>query len=765
MVDEVRGRRRRVLAVAVAMLGGALIAAPGAMAGEFTVNSILDETDTAPGDEVCLTEGGVCTLRAAIEEADSLEESAQIEFEEGTFEGQAAATIALGSSLPAVTVPVFINGRTCVTAAAISGPCVGIDGPSGEPALVFENTEEGQIWGLAITGAQIAVRVDGSPRFTAQASWFGVRLDGSPDGNGIGILIAPGSNRSLIGSEGADRRNVFAGNTGDGVDIHGATNTRVFGNYFGVGPDGFTASANGGDDIEVASTGGLEATGTSIGTRVSSAAAVSRQCDGGCNVLSGAASNGVDLEGDGGTEAPAASTAVAGNYIGLNADGTAAVPNASAGVRVGEAAHTLIGGPSSGEANRINGGGVGILAGPSAGDLAVRGNLIGTDITGAGTLVPPGDGIVVDSAELPSPSVEAEIVGNEIRMEDGIAISQRGQGAWILDNRISGSQTGIKTDGSTAEYGNVIEGNLIEGPAESGILVENDLNEIVGNSVLGAGGAGIWIRGVSLPFGVTGNVIGGNAAGEENFIADSGGDAIEIFDREKTENEVARNSGLANGDLFIDLIAVSGTEHGPNRGIQPPTFSTSTGSEASGGAEVGATVRVFRKRFAATGELESFLGEAIANSEESWKVTYGDTIPPGTIVAATQTKEGGTSELASATTLVGEGGAEGGEEGSGPGTFGQVGGFLGRTRIRPRTRIVRSPRRRSRSHTARFEFKSDEPGSVFLCKLDRKPFDLCRSPKRYAGLEPGKHVFEVRAIDPAGHADPSPARKTFTVLG
>jgi CSLREA domain-containing protein len=48
-------------------------ATPGAVkAKAFTVNSPLDETDTTPGDGVCLSVSGYCTLRAAIQEANAL---------------------------------------------------------------------------------------------------------------------------------------------------------------------------------------------------------------------------------------------------------------------------------------------------------------------------------------------------------------------------------------------------------------------------------------------------------------------------------------------------------------------------------------------------------------------------------------------------------------------------------------------------------------------------------------------------------------------
>src|SRR5437763_842708 len=46
--------------------------APHAGARQFTVNSIEDAVDVHPGDGICATESGVCTLRAAIQESNAL---------------------------------------------------------------------------------------------------------------------------------------------------------------------------------------------------------------------------------------------------------------------------------------------------------------------------------------------------------------------------------------------------------------------------------------------------------------------------------------------------------------------------------------------------------------------------------------------------------------------------------------------------------------------------------------------------------------------
>ena len=58
--------------------------------------------------------------------------------------------------------------------------------------------------------------------------------------------------------------------------------------------------------------------------------------------------------------------------------------------------------------------------------------------------------------------------------------------------------------------------------------------------------------------------------------------------------------------------------------------------------------------------------------------------------------------------------------------------------------------------TALFSFGSSDIGSRFECKFDRWPYRACVSPYRRK-VWPGRHVLRVRAIDPQGLADPTPA--------
>jgi hypothetical protein len=777
------GRRWAALAVAVVLVLVAVgLAMPAVAAAEFfDVNSAADEADLSVGTGECATAAGTCTLRAAIEEADAaVGEASEIVFEEEVFEGDAAATIVLGSGLPPITETLRINGHQCGTALEVEGPCVTLQGPTGEPALRVEGAAGVEIAGLAVTGAAVGIETVGAEAFKASRDWFGVTPTGVLDGNDVGVIVGPGSDGSRIGTEGLGAGNVFADGGGDALRIRGASGVNVLSNYFGVEPDGSTPAPNAGTDIVVASTLGHQVSGTSIGTSLKAAALATPGCDRGCNVISGAGQRGIDVTGETGVGPPTATT-IAGNFIGLDAAGTGPVPNTGMGIGVGNAPATVIGGAKAGASNYISGGPYGIFAGPGAPDLVVRGNAIGLGPDGTASPPPLLAGIAVDSGALPSVALEATIAGNRVRMEGGLGIYQEGFGATISGNSVVGGMAGISTFEPDGEHGNLIVGNAVSGTTASGIRVQNDLNEIVGNDVSSAGMAGIMVDASQVGPGVSGNVVGGDSAGEENTITGSAGPAIEILNREGTETEVARNHGSANAGPFIELVRSSESdEKGPNFGISPPAFATATQIGATGsGAEPGALVRVFRKAVPDIGELASFLGEARVDAEGNWGVAYAGAVPPGTPVAATQTSEvGATSELAMATTSGSEPGAGGGDElpgdgggdkgggsGGGPGSDAAAGGSpspVAKAKA-PQTWVLQGTRQGTRRGGARFSFASDQDGVRFECRIGRGRFRPCRSPQRYRHLPSGRGVFEVRAVGATGLADPTPAKWRFKI--
>ena len=81
---------------------------------------------------------------------------------------------------------------------------------------------------------------------------------------------------------------------------------------------------------------------------------------------------------------------------------------------------------------------------------------------------------------------------------------------------------------------------------------------------------------------------------------------------------------------------------------------------------------------------------------------------------------------------------------------------------RPNTAITAGPRRVKTSRKATFRFVTSIPGSTFQCKLDRRPWRRCASPKRYTALARRFHVFRVRATV-FGRVDATPARRSWTI--
>ncbi len=82
----------------------------------------------------------------------------------------------------------------------------------------------------------------------------------------------------------------------------------------------------------------------------------------------------------------------------------------------------------------------------------------------------------------------------------------------------------------------------------------------------------------------------------------------------------------------------------------------------------------------------------------------------------------------------------------------------------PETTIRRGPLRRTTDETPSFRFQSDEAGSTFECKHDKRPWRPCTSPKRLKRQPFGRHRFRVRATDPAGNVDPTPARRRYLIV-
>jgi len=750
--------RRRValtLLAALFLLGFPAVAS----ATEYLVNTKADEPDKAPGAPCETNAGvGVCSLRAAIEVANSTPAVADKIFFL-SFTGKLSDTITISTPFATITSPLEINGGTCSTAAGPIGPCVGISGPNGSTAFTV-TAESSAIRGLAIATASTGIRVE-AKKFTATSDWFGVNLDGGLGAPGtFGIAVSPNADEATIGGTAVgDLRNVFA-NSGTGLQLRGASKATVQGNYFGVKPDGVTAAANTRNLVVADSTGplpdGTPAKNNLIGAAVGSAGAETAACDNGCNVFAGTPSGAaVNLEGSDAFEEKAATgpTTISGNFVGLDATGTGELPATGYGILAGGADHVTIGGPGEGAANYLVGGSEAIFSGSDGDDFLALGNSIGFKTNGTAATAPAGKGIYVLALTV---TEEPEIDTNEIRMSGGVGIETRFSVGRVIDNDVEGGETGIVFG---VGGGGLIAGNTVKGSSAAGILIESSNNDVRNNTVLSAGAAGIAVKPPAGITPTTGNLIGSDEEGEGNTIEGSAGAAIEIFEEAGEPGswtEIARNDGSGNGGLFIHL------KPNANEGVLPPAISAATKTSVEGsGAEENATIRVFRKASSEAGELQSFLGETQADGSGNWKLTYS--VPGGTIVAATQTKEtGATSELSTATVPADP--SDPCKDALPPAQCAAPPPPApAADTTAPTAKITKAPKAKSTSTTAKFKFSSNEAGSRFECKLDKGKFKNCKSPKTYKKLKLGKHVFKVRAIDKAGNVGKAVKRK-FTVL-
>jgi len=94
---------------------------------------------------------------------------------------------------------------------------------------------------------------------------------------------------------------------------------------------------------------------------------------------------------------------------------------------------------------------------------------------------------------------------------------------------------------------------------------------------------------------------------------------------------------------------------------------------------------------------------------------------------------------------------------------GSASGHSGGGGTPPDTTITSGPSNTITTDSASFGFSASEPGSTYECKLDAGGWSPCTSAKSYSGLGNGTHGFSVRAVDPAGNTDPTPASRSFTV--
>jgi hypothetical protein len=812
---DMKLRARRIhfavlAAFAYAAMALLVPALASAAAQEYTVNV----RSIGPGSPGCSPE---CTLPDAIEEANANSGKDIINFDPTVFQGAfPLSTITLASPLPEVKEEVEILGGRCPTGQFLEGPCVELTlSATASTSILIVEASGVTVEGIAFEGAGNGILVEpGETGFTAVGNWFGtgLNLGGGAANAAAGIHLGPGADGATIGGTDPTARNVFS-RAEIGVYADGASSASIEGNYFGLQPDGsrmLGASVEQGvrivDDTSTMPT--TKAKNDEIGGVLAPTEAGTAKCDGACNAFAAEPEGlGIDL---GGTtfdhdEAATGPTTIRGNYLGLTPDGTAPTGEWAEGIYAGPAKPasptsrgpgevTIGGGAVIDERNFFVGGEYGVGA-TGAEKLAVLGNEFGWTYAHAPTDQPTEAGILASSEGL---AEGASIRANSMNAATSAGIESLFAGSSIEGNEIVGGSPAILTGQDDGGVGNLIASNTITEADTTGIFIENDSNLVRGNTITAAGAFGIEIEGeeqavqaesnvlvgntildaaeigIAVGSDATHNRIGGDGAGEANSIVGSGGGgeregAIVIHSRTSGRNEVAANTGSGNSGPFIKLLSHGGPEE-PNGGIQPPPLGAVLQSSATGTAQAGATVRIFIKADAEPGGLGARLATVTADQSGNWSATY-PTVPTGTLVVATQTKEGGTSEVSAADSAAADPEKEkaggGGTSGGGTGNSSSSGSSTPAPppvkATAPAVKITKGPKKNSSSTTAKFVFKaSPAAGATFECKLDGAKWAKCKPPKTYKRLKPGRHTFQARATVPGAPAS-KPAKVQFTI--
>ncbi len=427
--------------------------------------------------------------------------------------------------------------------------------------------------GLVIQGCTMQAIVITGNNNVVEGCYLGTdAAGGAAVGNAYaGVEIGLGATGNRIGGTTAAARNVISGNTSQGVYIQGTgTNGNVVqGNYIGVNAAGTAAVGNGFAGMVVY----LGAQNNTIGGTVAGAG----------NVISGNLSQGIVIRGAGAT-----GNSVQGNYVGLNAAGTAAVPNVFSGLEISVGAqNNTIGGTVAGAGNVFSGNtaqGIMIRDAGTSGNT-VQGNLIGLNGAGTGAVGNGFCGVQIHAGAADNTiggftTPERNVISGNVLQ--GIAVSgaihNRVAGNFIGTNpagsaampnlqsgiEIYSAATGNIIGGSESGAGNVISGNAIRGLSISGAGTSN--NTVAGN-YLGLNAAGTTALantgpGVGLFGGATGNTIGGTAAGAGNVISGNTSHGVSISESGTANNAVAGNrigtnpagtAALANGGVGVVL--------------------------------------------------------------------------------------------------------------------------------------------------------------------------------------------------------------------
>ena len=354
------------------------------------------------------------------------------------------------------------------------------------------------------------------------------------DLNGITLYL---SNGNLIGGDSPGQGNLLSGNggmfvTGSGVRLVQSDDNRIQGNLIGTDATGGAALPNlsSGAEIERRSDRNLLG-GTTAGAR---------------NVISGNDDVGVEIDED------SNDNIMQGNFVGLNAAGTAAVGNREDGIEIDDrAARTLIGGPAPAARNLVAGNRRnGLRIDDDATFTRVEGNFVGLNAAGTSAVPNLSDGIEVDDGASDTLLLNNVVSGNGdgnpthsgIEVDDG-----------ALRTTLRGNIVGLDPDG-TFPIPNLGPGVRTDFSALDTVIGGTEPGDR--NIISANGDPGIIVGGSAVNMRVTirGNFIGTGADPFSSFPNGFGGIIVDDFISGTSEVSIIGNV-VANHPVLGILLA------------------------------------------------------------------------------------------------------------------------------------------------------------------------------------------------------------------
>jgi Tol biopolymer transport system component len=545
------------------------------------------------------------------------------------------------------------------------------------------------------------IRIETSDNNVVQGNYVGTNAAGTAAVANVSLGIVITGSNNQIGGTSAGAGNLISGNGGGGIaiDASGATGNTVRGNFIGTNAAGTAAVANTGNGVFVR---------TAIAQNtIGGDDAADGTVDGGVaarNIISGNGGNGVSIAQISIIVSPPPGPPmhkVQGNFIGLNAAGTAAIPNALSGVFIGSAINQQIGGTTAGAGNVISGNGTvgvngdGIIISGSGGSFGsvVQGNLIGTNAAGTAAIPNAFNGVRMQS------SATGNTIGGTTAGARNILSGNSSNGVLIQSSAATNTVQGnyIGTDitgavavpnlfagvnifgpggsntigGSTTAARNVISGNVGNGiviqSSSSGNTVQGNFIGVAADGTSALGNTGAFGKGMNVIGSSNNNIVGGTAAGEGNVFAFNAREGLTVAST-STGTRIQGNSIYSNANLGIDLNSDGVTPNdagdadtGGNN-LQNFPALTSAISDA-GSTTVAGTLdsnanSTFRVEFfsnpacdGTNGEGQVFLGSVNVTTDGAGSASFNTTLAAATstghvlTTTATNTSTGDTSEF------------------------------------------------------------------------------------------------------------------------